>query len=84
MGYSSHSCRIALILRMITYKIMPDPTCKACRGTGQQPNVVPWGSTYATEWLLCDCILEQLPKDSDWEDPVEVVFNQDEVYLGEK
>ncbi len=69
---------------MTHYKVMPDLNCKACHGRGTQPNTVPYGSTYATEWLLCDCILEQLPEDSDWKDPVEVVFDENEVYLGDK
>jgi len=56
------------------YKITPNPKCKVCHGSGSEANNVPWGSTYATEWLLCDCISEQLPEEfDDAKDEIEVV-----------
>lgn len=55
------------------YKIIPVSTCKYCHGTGEVAEHHPYGSTYATEYLVCDCVLEQLPEDfEDGKDDFEI------------
>lgn len=55
------------------YKIIPVSNCKYCHGTGEVAEHHPYGSTYATEYLTCDCVLEQLPEDyEDGKDEIEI------------
>lgn len=57
---------------MKTHQITPDPNCRACRGSGEIAEHHPYGSTTATEYLICDCVLEQLPEGCE-DDAVEIV-----------
>jgi hypothetical protein len=57
---------------MKTHHLTPDPACPFCRGSGEIEERHPYGSTTATEYLICDCILEQLPEDCE-EDAIEIV-----------
>jgi len=50
---------------MTTLKIYPNPHWGMCHGTGQIAEQHPYGSTIAIEYLLCDCVIEQLPEDFD-------------------
>lgn len=55
------------------FSITPLPNCRFCYGTGEVAERHPYGSTYATEYLTCDCVLEQLPEDfQDGKDEVEI------------
>ena len=47
---------------MKSHKITPNPNCKVCHGSGKTVDYHPYDSTTAAEYLLCDCVLEQLPK----------------------
>lgn len=58
---------------MTTYLIPPIENCKFCHGTGEVHEAHPYGSTYAIETLICDCVLKQLPEDfEDSRDMVEI------------
>lgn len=64
------------------YKVKPDSKCKYCYGTGTVSESHPYGSAYATEYLTCDCVLEQLPEEfNDNEDEVKIEELKDEVLL---
>lgn len=58
---------------MTTYKITPLSNCRFCHGTGEVAEHHPYGSTWATEYLTCDCVLEQLPED--YEDNDELIID---------
>ena len=58
---------------MKIHKIAPDPNCKACRGSGETVDYHPYGSTTAPEYLLCDCVLEQVPEGCE-DDVIEIVI----------
>ena len=59
---------------MTTYKIEASPGCQWCHGRGVTEEHHPWGSTYATEYLICDCVLDQLPEGfDDYKDSVEPI-----------
>lgn len=61
------------------YKITPLSNCRFCHGTGEVAEYHPYGSTYATEYLVCDCVLEQLPEDfEDGKDDFEIDLPDDE------
>lgn len=55
------------------YKITPLSNCRFCYGTGEVAEHHPYGSTWATEYLTCDCVLEQLPED--YEDNDELIID---------
>lgn len=57
----------------MVYKIEANPSCQWCHGKGVTEEHHPWGSTYATEYLICDCVLEQLPEEFDDKDTVEPI-----------
>lgn len=58
------------------YKVTPKSNCRWCHGSGTTAEHHPWGSTYATEYLICECVSEQLPESfDDYKDEVEVVDN---------
>ena len=50
---------------MTIYKISPIDGCQFCRGTGTVTEYHPWGNTTAAEYLICDCVIEQLPEEYD-------------------
>jgi hypothetical protein len=45
--------------------VIPKIDCKYCHGTGEVAEHHPYGSTYATEYLICECLWEQVPEDYD-------------------
>jgi hypothetical protein len=57
---------------IVTQKITPDINCKWCEGTGETAERHPYGSTYAIEYLMCDCVIDQLPEGSE-DDVIEIV-----------
>ncbi len=58
------------------YRIEANANCKYCHGHGTTAEHHPWGSTYATEYLVCECVSEQLPEQfDDYKDEIEVVDN---------
>lgn len=62
---------------MTTYKITPELQCKFCHGSGVVAEHHPYGSTYATEYLTCDCVIEQLPEDfDDYKDDIDITPNR--------
>lgn len=66
---------------MTTYYIKPISGCRYCHGKGVFGQTSEyWGGT-ATEWLLCDCVLDQLPEEfNDKKDSVQLL-NDDDYYL---
>lgn len=62
----------------MNYKIAPKENCPTCHGSGEfgQP-LEAWGIT-VTEYLICDCVLDQLPDGFDEKkDDIEIVKNDD-------
>lgn len=57
---------------MTTHKVTADPNCKHCHGSGVISEHHPYGSTWAAEDLVCDCVLEQLPEEYDWKDEIDI------------
>jgi hypothetical protein len=47
---------------MKTIRISPKPNCHYCRGTGNAPNWVDYGSYSVAEPMVCECVLEQIPE----------------------
>lgn len=61
---------------MTIYKITPEANCKFCHGRGDVAEHHPWGSTFATEYLTCECVLDQLPEEfDDYRDTIEIEPN---------
>lgn len=58
----------------VIYRITPLADCKFCHGRGIVTEYHPYGNTVPD--LLCDCVVEQLPKEfDDFKDGVEVIDN---------
>lgn len=47
--------------------LKPNPSCKACRGTGEVSDIVDWGATTTQMMSLCDCVTDQVPEDYEGE-----------------
>jgi hypothetical protein len=45
--------------------VTPKIDCKYCHGIGEVAERHPYGSTYGTEYLICECVWEQVPEDFD-------------------
>jgi hypothetical protein len=43
-------------------RIKPSLTCKACLGTGEANDFVPYGMGSVPMPTICDCVLEQIPE----------------------
>lgn len=55
------------------FSAAPRLSCRFCGGGGVTAEHHPYGSTYATEYLVCECVMEQLPDSYDYHCDVEVL-----------